>query len=103
MEIKPEFESELQMWNVREFVMDRRKFDECIPENLKEGREYAFLLEGQKFFALFPKFPLVEKPEDPKGSSITRGLANLIEVTHFVDNDKVFTKGRYRIIRVISE
>jgi len=102
MEISPSFESELNLWNVREFVTDKRKFDECIPENMKEDREYGFLLEGQKFFGLFAKFPLVEIDEN-NTQDVTRALVNIFEVTHFLDNEKLYTKGKYRVLRVISE
>jgi hypothetical protein len=103
MELTPTFESELALWNIREFVTDKKKFDECIPENFKEGREYNFLLEGQKFFGLFAKFPLVEIGGNSNGMNNTRALINIIEVTHFLDNGKLFTKGKYRILRVVSD
>lgn len=103
MEIKPEFESELHLYNVREFVKDKRKFDECIPENLKEDREYSFLLPGQKFFGLVGKFPLVEINENEKKPGITRALVSLLEVTHFINEKNVFTKGKYKIVRVVDK
>ena len=103
MDIKPEFESEICLHNVREFVADKRKFDECIPENLKEGREYGFLLEGQKFFGLLGKYPLVELKEDGKTPGPTRALINLLEVAHFLGDKNVFTKGRYKILRVMDK
>jgi hypothetical protein len=103
MEIKPEFESELRLYNVREFVKDKRKFDECIPENLKEGREYGFLLPGQKFFGLLGKFPLIEINEDEKKPGVTRATVNLLEVTHFTGDKNVFTKGKYKIVRVMDK
>lgn len=103
MEIKPDFESELALWNIREFVLDKRKFDECIPENLKEGREYSFLLEGQKFFWLFGKFPLIEKNEDGSIETMSRALINIFETTFFLENEKMYTRGKYRILRVAGD
>lgn len=106
MEIKTEFESALILCNMREFVMDKRKFDECIPENLKEGREYGFLKSGQLNYWILGKFPLHEKLDPPVGgvtvSKDPRAIINIFEVTHFIDNGQIFTKGKYKILQVIG-
>jgi hypothetical protein len=102
MEIKTEFESVLILCNMREFVMDRRKFDECIPENLKEGREYGFLKSGQLNYWILGKFPLHEKLEDGTVSEDPRAIINIFEVTHFIDNGQIFTKGKYKILQVVG-
>jgi hypothetical protein len=102
MEIKSEFESALILHNVREFVMDKRKFDECIPENLKEEREYGFLVSGQRNYWLLGKFPLHEKIEDGSVSEDPRAIVNIFEVTHFIDNGQIYTKGKYKILQVVG-
>ena len=106
MEIKADFESALVLHNVREFVLDKRKFDECIPENLKEDREYGFLVPGQRNYWLLGKFPLHEKQDPPVGgvsvSEDPRAIINIYEVTHFIDNGQIFTKGKYKILQVVG-
>jgi hypothetical protein len=102
MEIRPEFESALVLHNIREFVMDKRKFDECIPENLKEDREYGFLVPGQRNYWLLGKFPLHEKQEDGSVAEDPRAIINIFEVTHFIDNGQICTRGKYKILQVVG-
>ncbi len=102
MQIKPEFESQLVLRNVREFVESKRKFEECIPENMKEGREYAFLVSGQCNYWLFGEFPLYEVREDGVVSENPRALINIFEVTQFLEKGQVFTKGKYHILTVVG-
>ncbi len=103
MEIKADFESALILHNVQEFVLDKRKFDECIPENLKEGREYSFLVSGQRNYWILGKFPLHEKQSDGSVSEEPRAIINIFEVTHFIDNGLIFTKGKYKILQVVGK
>ncbi len=98
MQIKPEFESQLVLRNIREFVESKRKFEECIPENMKEGREYGFLVDGQRNYWLFGKFPLYEMREDGAVSENPRALINIFEVTQFIEKGHVFTKGKYSVL-----
>jgi len=102
MEIKAEFESALILYNMREFVMDKRKFDECIPENLKEEREYTFLVSGQRNYWLLGKFPLHEKKEDGSVGEDPRAIINIYEVTHFIENKLIWTKGKYKVLQVVG-
>lgn len=102
MNIKPEYESQLVLRNIREFVANKRKFEECIPENMKEGREYSFLVEGQRNYWLFGEFPLYEMREDGVVSENHRALVNIFEVTQFIEKGHVFTKGKYKLLTVIG-
>lgn len=102
MEITPEFESALILSNVREFVTDKKKFDECIPENLKDGREYNFLLSGQRNYWLLGKFPLHEKQEDGTVSESPRAIVNIFEITQFIENGLIYTRGKYKILQVVG-
>jgi hypothetical protein len=103
MNIKPEFESALVLRNIRDFVKNRRMFEECIPENMKEGREYSFLVEGQCNYWLFGKFPLYEKREDETIPDNPRALVNIFEVTQFIEKGNVFTKGKYIVMSLIPQ
>ena len=102
MQIKPEFESQLVLRNIREFVESKRNFEECIPENMKEGREYGFLVDGQRNYWLFGEFPLYEMKEDGVVAENHRALINIFEVTQFIEKGHVFTKGKYTVLTVID-
>jgi hypothetical protein len=102
MQIKPEFESQLVLRNVREFVASKRKFEECISENMKEGREYGFLVDGQRNYWLFGEFPLYEMREDGLVNENHRALINIFEVTQFIEKGHVFTSGKYKVLTVIG-
>ena len=68
--------------------------EECIPENLSEGETYYFLKEGQRNYWLNGEIALCET----KGDGIVSkplGYIKIIEETHFMNKDKVFTKGKY--------
>ncbi len=102
MEIKTEFESALILHNMREFVLDKQKFDECIPENMKEDREYGFIVSGQRNYWLLGKFPLHEKGEDGSVAENPRAIINIFEVTHFIDDmGQICTRGKYKILQII--
>lgn len=97
-----EFNPDLALRNISENKEGRRKIEECIPELLKEGEVYHFLKEGQRFYWLEGELPLLE----------TKGMGNLskpkasviiLEVTHFKDNGKTYTKGRYNVVKIIPE
>src|SRR3989344_7138244 len=102
MGILVEFNPDLALRNISEFKAGNRRIEECIPEPLKEGEIYHFLKEGQRFYWLEWELPLLE----------TKGMGNLskpkasiiiLEATHFKENNKVYTKGKYKIIKILSE
>jgi len=102
MGIQVEFNPDLALRNITEFKAGRRKIEECIPDTLEEGKIYNFLKEGQRFYWLEGELPLLE----------TKGMGNLskpkasiviLEATHFKENNKTFTKGRYKVIKIIPE
>jgi len=102
MGISVEFNPDLALRNISEFKAGSRKIEECIPEPLETNKVYDFLKEGQRCYWLEGEFPLLE----------TKGMGNLskpkasiivLEATHFKENNKVYTKGKYKIIKILSE
>lgn len=102
MGIKVEFNPDLALRDISEFKNGNRKIEECIPENLKVGKVYEFLKKDQRNYWLFGEIPLIET----KGNEIlSRPKASIIilEATHFLENEEIYTKGRYKVVNVISD
>lgn len=102
MGIQVEFNPDLALRNISEFKAGNRKIEECIPNPLGVGKIYNFLKEGQRFYWLEGELPLLE----------TKGIGNLskpkasiiiLEVTHIKENGKTYSKGKYKVIKIISE
>ncbi|NTW27469.1 MAG: hypothetical protein HGA36_04035 [Candidatus Moranbacteria bacterium] len=102
MGIVVEFNPDLALRDISEFKAGRRKIQECIPENLEEGGIYDFLKKDQRNYWLFGEIPLIET----RGNSIlSRPKASIIilEATHFLENGEMYTKGKYKVIKVLGE
>ncbi len=102
MGIKVEFNPDLALRNISEFKSGNRKIEECIPEEIEAGREYSFLKRDQRNYWLFGQIPLIETQGNevlsrPKASII------ILEATHFVDNDAMYTIGIYKVVEVIKD
>ena len=102
MGIQIEFNPDLALRDISEFRAGNRKIEECLPEILEEGRVYDFLKEGQRCYWLEGELPLLE----------TKGMGNLskpkasiiiLEATHYKENGKNYTKGKYKLIKLIKE
>jgi hypothetical protein len=102
MGIKVEFNPDLALRNISEFKLGNRKIEECIPENLEIGRIYDFQKEGQRLYWLDGEVPLLETKgmeilSKPKASTV------ILEATHVRENEKTYTKGKYKVVKIISE
>jgi hypothetical protein len=102
MGIQVEFDPELALRNFFDFENGTRKKEECIPKNLTKGEVYSFLKSGQRNYWIFGEIPLIETKGNgvlsrPKASVI------LLEVTHFLKEGKVFTKGNYKVVEVFDD
>lgn len=102
MGIKVEFNPDLALRNISEFKAGNRKIEECIPDPLEINKVYDFLKEGQRLYWLEGELPLLE----------TKGMENLskpkasiviLEVTHVKENGKTFSKGKYKVKKIIPE
>lgn len=102
MGIVVEFNPDLALRNIKEHKSGKRKVEECIPENLKTGRIYSFLKKDQRNYWLFGEIPLIET----KGNQVlSRPIASIqvLETTHFLKNNQMMTKGKYKVIEVFKD
>ncbi len=102
MGIQTEFNPELALRDFSEFKKRNRQKAECVPPKLKKGGIYKFLKEGQRHYYLTGKIPLIKT----KGNELlSRPLAiiRILETTHFLLKGKVYTKGLYKIEKVITD
>jgi hypothetical protein len=100
MGIIVEFNPDLALRNQLTGKNENRKPQECIPTPLTEGKTYEFLKKGQRFYWLHGELPLVETEGEGKLSSPIASII-ITEVTHFRENGEVFTKGKYKLVKVL--
>lgn len=105
MGIAVEFNPDLAL---REFGTEGRDVYECLPEELVVGEVHDFLKKGQRLYWLSNDEGW-SRGELPLSS--TSGLENLsrplagvkiLEVTHFLKEDEVWTRGKYEVIEVFD-
>lgn len=108
MGIQVEFSPELALRNIKEFKEGRRKKEECVPENMQPGEVYEFLKSGQRLYWLNDEeywyrgeMPLTFTSGDGQTASAVASI-KMLEVTHFLQDGKIFTKGKYRVIDVFD-
>jgi len=65
------------------------------------GTVHEFLKQGQRLYYLLEPVPLLETEG---GGKLSRPLAavTILEATHFLKDDELWTKGRYRIEKVFD-
>jgi hypothetical protein len=102
MGIKVEFNPDLALRNISEFHAGRRKIEECIPSPLEAKKIYPFLKSDQRNFWFDGELPLVETNGNHE-LSLPRASIRILEATHFLENDQVYTKGLYKVIEVFSD
>ena len=103
MGIAVEFTPDLALRNINKFKEGKRKEEECIPEDLEKGKVYSFLKADQRHYCMVAESPLVETKGEGK---LSRPLAavRILEATHFFDeNNKVWTRGKYKVIDVFDD
>lgn len=103
MGIPIEFNPDLALRNIAEFESGNRKKEECIPENLEVGKEYEFFKKEQRCYWLTGHVPLIETSS--AGGTFSSPLASvrILEATHFSKDGVVYTKGKYKILKLIGE
>lgn len=102
MGIVVEFNPDLALRNIKEYKVGKRKKEECIPEKLEAGKIYPFLKKDQRNYWLFGEIPLIET----KGNQVlSRPIASIqiLEATHFCNDDKIYTKGKYKVVEVFKD
>ena len=102
MGIKVEFNPDLALRDISEYKKGKRKIEECIPEKIKVGKIYNFLKKEQRIYWFEGEISLIETTT--KGGTFSQPIANvkLIEVTHFLQNGEVCTKGKYKVVKVFK-
>ena len=109
MGIKVEFNPDLALRDISEYENGSRKIEECIPENLEAGKIYEFLKSGQRLFWFSDsefwgngQLPLCRTSGKEE---LSRPLASIkiLEATHFLEDGKVWTKGKYKVVEVFDE
>jgi len=102
MGIKVEYNPDLALRDISEFNNGNRKIEECIPADLEKEAIYPFLKKDQRLYWIYGEIPLLET----KGSEIlSRPKASIIilEATHFLNNNEVWTKGKYIVKEVFDD
>lgn len=102
MGIKVEFNPDLALRNITEFKNGNRKIEECIPEDITEGKVYPFLKKEQRLYWLLGEIPLLETQGNqvlsrPKASIV------ILEAIHFLERGEIYTKGKYRVIEIFKD
>ena len=101
MGIQVEFNPDLALRDYSEFEKGKRKEEECIPKKLEVGKIYTFLKKDQRNYWLFGEIPL----RKTKGNQeLSRPIASviLLEATHFLNSNNIFTKGKYKVVEVFK-
>jgi len=102
MGIQIEFNPDIALRNISEFKNGNRKIEECVPENLEAGKIYPFLKKDQRNYWFDGEVPLMET----KGNAqLSKPIASIriLEATHFLENEEVYTKGKYKVIEVFND
>lgn len=102
MGIKVEFNPDLALRNISEFKNGNRKIEECIPENLEVGKTYPFLKRDQRNYWLYGQIPLIETQGNEILSRPKAGII-ILEATHFIVGNTMYTKGVYKVVEVFSD
>lgn len=102
MGIKVEFNPDLALRDIAEFKAGRRKIKECVPENMEVGKVYNFLKKEQRIYWFEGEVSLIKTTT--KGGSFSQPVANvqLVEVTHFMQDGEVWTKGKYNVAEIFE-
>jgi hypothetical protein len=102
MGIQIEFNPDLALRSYDKFLSGERKLEECLPENLTVGETYGFLKEGQRNYWLDGELPLLITKG---GGDLSLPIASIIilEATHFKNDGKNYTKGRYLVKEVFDD
>jgi len=101
MGIQVEFNPDLALRNRSHFLSGKRSLEECLPEMLREGEVHSFLKEGQRCYYLLEPIPLLETQGNQQ---LSRPLAavTILEAIHFLKEGRVYTRGTYRIDKVLD-
>ncbi len=98
MGIQIEFNLDLAL---RIFETKGRLKEECLSKRLVKGKVYDFLKKGQRNYWIHGEVPL----RITKGNeNLSRPIASIVilEATHFIKDKEVWTRGKYKVIKLIK-
>lgn len=103
MGIEIEFNPDLCLRNIKEFQEAKKEKEECLPETLEVGITYPFLKSNQRNFYMGDVFMPLR--EILGGGKLSKPIAaiEIVEATHFKKNGKVFTKGFYKVVKLLDQ
>lgn len=96
MGIRVEFNPDLAL---RKFNTAGRLEEECLPETLNAGKSHNFLKEGQRNYWLEGEITLLETKGNQQLSGPLASI-RILEATHFMKDNKPYTRGIYQITEV---
>lgn len=98
MGIQIEFNPDLAL---RKYNSPNRSIEECLPENIEKEKVYKFLKKGQRNYWLEGEIALLETKGEQQ---LSRPLASIkiLESTHFIKNNEIYTGGKYKVIDVFD-
>lgn len=102
MGVVVEFNPDLALRDYTEFKQEKRKEEECVPINLEVGKVYPFLKQGQRNYWHYGEIPL----RKTRGNQVLeKPIASIviIEATHFLEQGKIFTKGKYKVVELFND
>jgi len=102
MGIQVEFNPDLALRDISEFKNGNRKEEECIPENIEEGKVYEFLKKGQRNYWLAGEIPLLETKGN-ENLSRPKASIRIKECTHSVEGGEIWTRGIYEVTEVFND
>jgi hypothetical protein len=102
MGIAVEFNPDLALRDISEYNDGTRKMEECVPDSLEEGKVYEFLKSEQRNYWLEGEVPLL-KTEGNQRLSLPIASIQILEATHYYEAGTVFTKGKYRVVKVLDK
>src|SRR3989344_2885297 len=102
MGITVEYNPDLALRNIKHFRQGERLKEECLPQQLEAGKIYDFLKEGQRNYWLVGEQPLLQTDGNQQLSTPVASII-ILEATHFIKDDKVFTKGKYLVKEIFTD
>ena len=99
MGILAEYNPDLCLRSFESVVSGDRNEEECLPRLLDCGKTYKFLKRGQRHYWFKGEIPL-RMTEGDERLSRPIGSVRILEATHFLKDEEVWTKGKYEVVEV---
>jgi hypothetical protein len=99
MGISAEYNPDLCLRSFEEFLQGKGVAEECLPRLLDSGKTFPSLKNGQRHYWLENEIPLRITTGN---GQLSRPIASvqIIQVTHFMKDGRVHTRGEYKVVEV---